>query len=201
MAQYVFNEQVKKHFGYLMDDYGFSVAEERYDAEIFGNSLVRFRLGPTQVRVVLDKGQVRAEMAPYPEIRGRWFILSEVIGFLAPEADERGEIVVPDGRDYDRKVDWQLARMARILRQYCKPVLRAEFSQWDEMDEAARRESMEIYRALTGKEPMVIDSKEAREKLWIEEGRRRYEARTGKRLPRQGECAEDGEQRGQQDDS
>lgn len=179
MGQYVFAEQIKKHFHYLIDDYGFSVIDERYDHEAFGNSLVQFRSSTTDVVVVLDKGQVLIDISPYPEIPNYRFGLATVVEFLSPDADEPAYIFPEKWDNYYGMIDWQVTRLTRVLRQYCAPVLRGEFSKWKEMDEIRRKETEDRYRALTGKVPIEIVSEEIREKIQREESRRQYRALKG----------------------
>ncbi len=182
MEQYVFAEQVKERFRYLIDDHGFSVVDERYDPEAFGNSLVDFQSSNTVIRVLLDRGQVLIDIGPCPRSPDYWFGLASVVEFLAPEADEPAYIFPETWDSYYDKIDWQVVRLARVLRQYCAPVLRGEFSRWKEMAERRSKEAGDIYRALTGKDPIKITSEELGEKIRKEENRRRYRALTGKDL-------------------
>ncbi len=64
MNQHSFIERVRTSFQYLIDDYGFSVKDERYDPQSFGNSLVEFRSKETAIRLVLDRGQVLIDLGP-----------------------------------------------------------------------------------------------------------------------------------------
>ena len=182
MEKYVFAEQVKKHFHYLIDEYGFSVVDERYDAEAFGDSLVQFQSSTVDLSIILDRGQVLIDIGPHPESPDYRFGLVSVIEFLAPEADEPAYIFPETWDNYYDMIDWQVTRLARVLQQYCAPVLRGEFSQWKEMAERRRKEARDTYRALTGKDPIEITSKELAEKVQKEEERRRYRALTGKDL-------------------
>lgn len=176
MKQHTFAERVKKHFNYLIDDYGFSVVAEKYDPEAFGNSLVDFQSRTTAVRVLLDKGQVLIDIRPLTDPQSSWFNLASVVEFLAPEADEPVYIFPESWDDYYDMIDWQVSRVARVLRKYCAPVLQGEFSQWREMDERRSKSAEKGYRALTGRDfPQPVNLKEVRE----EEKRREYRARTG----------------------
>lgn len=164
MKEHAFAEQVKKHFHYLIDDYDFSVVNEKSDPEAFGNSLVDFQSGTTAVRVTLDRGQVLVDMRPLTESSTSWFSLGSVVEFLAPEADEPVYVFPETWDHYYDMINGQVSRMARVLRQYCAPVLRGEFSQWKEIDERTRKGAEEEYRALTGKDfPKAMDLKEVQE--------------------------------------
>mgnify|MGYP000219498111 CR=1 FL=1 len=159
MTQYIFTEQAKQHFHYLIDDYGFSVVDERYEPEAFGNSLIQFRSSAIDIMVVLDRGQVLIDVSPYPRLSNYQFGLATVVKFLAPEANEPVYIFPETWEDYDDMIEWQLTRLARMLRQYCAPVLRGEFSDWETMNECRKKEAEEEYRRLIGKDPIRVASK------------------------------------------
>jgi len=177
MKQHAFAEQVKKHFHYLVDDYGFSVVDEKHDPEAFGNSLVDFQSSTAVIRVLLDRGQVLVDIRPSIEPPTFWFDLGSLVEFLAPEADEPVYVFPETWDNYYEMIEWQVARLARVLRQYCALVLRGEFSQWREIDKRRKKSAEEGYRALTGKDlPQAIDLKRVQE----EEERRQYRSLTGK---------------------
>ena len=118
MEQYVFVEQVKKRFRYLTDDYGFSVVDERYDPEAFGNSLVQFQSSLVGVRVALDRGQVLIDIGSSSEPQVSWFSLPNVVKYLAPELDELAYVFPERWDDYYHMVDWQVIRLAHLLQRY-----------------------------------------------------------------------------------
>ncbi len=159
MTQYIFTEQAKQHFHYLIDDYGFSVVDERYEPEAFGNSLIQFRSSAIDIMVVLDRGQVLIDVSPYPRPSNYQFSLATVVKFLAPEANEPAYIFPETWEDYDDMIEWQLTRLARVLRQYCVPVLRGEFSDWKTMNECRKKEAEEGYKRRTGKDPINVAAK------------------------------------------
>jgi hypothetical protein len=176
MSEYDFAKRAKSFFSYLIEEYGFSVATEMYDAEAFGNSLVEFRSDAVELRVVLDRGQVLIDMGPYPEVPGFRFGLPLVVDFLAPGALNSVYVFPEEWNDYYGMIDWQLDRLAQVLRQCCGSVLSGEFSQWKEMYESARTQAEDTYRATTGKNPIRIVSKEIQEQLLREVDRRRDKA-------------------------
>lgn len=156
MTQYKFIEQTKRHFRYLIDDYSFSVVDEEYDPEAFGNSLVRFRSSTADVVLVLDRGQVLIDINPYPMMQDCQFGLPSVVKFLAPEVSEPAYIFPETWENYNDMIDSQLERLARVLRQYCSSVLRGEFSDWEALSDSRKKEAEEGYRRFTGMDPIVI---------------------------------------------
>jgi hypothetical protein len=144
MAPFRFAERVRQHFHYLVDDLGFSVMEESHDPEAFGNSLVRFRRHAVDVLVVLDRGQVLVDIRPRRAgLSSSQFGLASLVRFLAPESEEPAYVFPESWDAYHEMVEWQLKRLARVLRQYCLPVLTGEFSGWEALDARRAQEARE----------------------------------------------------------
>jgi len=129
-----FFDQVKKHFRYLIDDYGFSVVYERYDEKVFGNCIVVFQSKDCRIRVVLDRGDIFVQIGPLsapavwsPASSHLWFDLGTIIAFLTQEAKaDRAEwfYIPPDEPlDHDARIDWQLNKLADTLQSYGKQIL------------------------------------------------------------------------------
>ena len=154
MSQHEFTEQAKTHFHYLVDEYGFAVAEERQDPEAFGNGLVRFHSDDVDVIIVLDRGQVLIDFSPRGVVAGDQFGLPSVVSFLTSKAAEPVYVFPETWDDYDDVIEWHLERLARLLRQTCAPVLRGGFSDWKAIRDLRRSEAEEAYRSIAGEEPI-----------------------------------------------
>jgi len=166
MNDYVFADQAKTKFRYLIDSYGFTVVDELYDPEAFGNSLVQYRSASLDIYIILDRGRVLVDIAPYPNVSNYRFGLLSFIEYLAPELGEIEYIYPDEPEDYNGKIDWQVERVAGLLQQYCaEPVLTGEFSAWAELDERREKEALTAYRKMTGKDPIKIESEALREEL------------------------------------
>lgn len=168
----MFIEPIKRRFSFLTNDYHFQVVEELYAPEAFGNSLVQFRSTNVEITVVLDRGQVQVDIAPYPNVPNYRFGLPTLVEYLAPESGETDYVYPGELTDYDEKIDWQINRLATLLEQYGRPVLTGEFSAWQEVNERRQRQALLAYRQLTGREPLNIESKQLGEKLQQEINRR-----------------------------
>ena len=163
MEQFV--ELVKKHFQYLLDDYGFSVVDERYEPQVFGNSLVQFHSSNMEIMIVLDRGHVSIDISPHPNPLGYQFGLSTILEYLVPEVERLAYDYSEAPDDYYSRIIWQITRFAPLLHEHCDKVLRGEFSDWKEMDERREKRALREYRALTGKDPIKIESEEFRDIL------------------------------------
>lgn len=154
MDKDIFFERVKEEFHYLVSDYGFTITEEIYDAQAFGNSFVGFvsTMNGMGIGIALDRGQVTVDIRPSPGSK-KIFGLVTMVRFLAPDFSEEVYASPPKAFDtYHDRVDWQVKRIARILRQYCEPILKGEFTEWEEMDKMGNAYARRLYKSLTGKD-------------------------------------------------
>ncbi len=179
MTGSMFNEQVKRQFRYLIEDYGFSVVDERYDPEAFGNSLVDFQSDSIVMRVLLDRGQVMIDFRPRAGPSKSWYGLDSVVEFLAPEADGPAYIFPETWDNYQDMINWQVDRLASVVQRYCARVLRGEFSGWEEIAETRSRKATSEYQALTGKSPVRIASEELGRAIRREEEKRGIKGAVG----------------------
>jgi hypothetical protein len=129
-----FADLVKKHFQFLIDDYGFSLGSEDH-------FLVQYRTSECRVHIGLDRCQVLVELRPERAsiCQDAWVGLGEVVLYKDPSVRFRN---APHPTEYNRDpvayLNKQLPRLARWLRQYCEEMLRGDFS---------RRETLEKLRA------------------------------------------------------
>jgi hypothetical protein len=73
-------------------------------------------------------------------------------------------------------VDLQLERLARIVHQYCEPILTENFRRWQEMYEVNKKQAEGVYRAITGKDPVKIVSEECQRRILNEIDERKNNA-------------------------
>jgi hypothetical protein len=133
----MFAELVMKHFKYLIDSYGFTVAKEE---PIHGGTVVEFRSRYCRVRVVLDRCQVVVEIGPNKLFNKPWFDLSYVILFKDPDSHFEYEFD-PEGYVQDRESsqDRQVRRVAELTRRYCEEMLRGDFSSQEDLKRFIRQ--------------------------------------------------------------
>jgi hypothetical protein len=143
-----FSEQARKHFQYLINDYGFSQEDRRHrsDYEIVfrRKSLFQPKKG-CRIRVVKDRGQVLVDIAPL-WTPNDWFDLCDVVSYLTRRTGEPWEYKFPDrslGR-YER-IEWQLEYVSEALRLHLDAIL--QLFQKDTFEQK-RRELKEYGREL-----------------------------------------------------
>lgn len=128
------NELIKKAFMFLIDEYGYTVESEIYSPEIMGNSVVIYNSQSTGIKVVVDRSQVLINIGELSLPEKEWLEFGDVIKYFNPEINEaydfsRGSL---DNQAY---IESQAKRLALLLRQYCDPLLRGDFSMQNRIKE------------------------------------------------------------------
>jgi hypothetical protein len=121
MERPIFFDQVKQHLQFLIDDYQFSVIEERYYPDAFGDCLVLMQSRDCRVSVGLDRGAVFVKVGSLAaadlDSPNSWFDIMNVTAFVtqgSPQEPLAYELP-DDALDPAAKTDWQLSRLSKIL--------------------------------------------------------------------------------------
>ncbi len=143
MTKENFNELVKRHFSYLVLDYGFSISEE---IPVSGNSLSRgvvvyisnFEktkpdIKQILIRIILDRGYVLIDIGSSDMNNRDLFGLTEIMKVVAPELNVNQKI------DFSKTAheitEPQVIKLAYIVRHYCAPLLEGDFSTGERLTE------------------------------------------------------------------
>ncbi|MCH7589365.1 MAG: hypothetical protein IIC78_15215 [Chloroflexi bacterium] len=146
-----FQEMVERNFSYLTNEFGFSMVR-KHSSESFGNALLEYQTEKTFLRIALDRSQVLIDVKPLSSTDDSWFGLPSLVEFLAPDFDETAYIFPEKWDDYDDMIEWQIERVARILRQYCEPILSGKFSKWKKVDKMRLKKIRREYKDITGED-------------------------------------------------
>jgi hypothetical protein len=141
MQKQKFNDVVKKHFKYLIDDYGFCIKEETLATDnplwqgivVYANeseSDLPFKKKPF-VRLVLDRGYVMLDIKSEEMTEREWFDISEVMKLIAPEVQVHEK--VDYSKDPYEIVETQIQNLSKLLVQYCDSLLKGDFSIGDQI--------------------------------------------------------------------
>jgi hypothetical protein len=141
MQKQKFNDVVKKHFKYLIDDYGFCIKEETPATDnplwqgivVYANESepdLPFKKKPF-VRLVLDRGYVMLDIKSGEMTEREWFYISEVMKLIAPEVQVREK--VDFSKDPYEIVETQIQNLSKLLVQYCDSLLKGDFSIGDQI--------------------------------------------------------------------
>lgn len=148
-----FAELVKQQFRFLIEQYGFSVVDEDKNPRIFGGRLVQFRSETTVVIVTDDQGSVTVDVGPVSEPRIAQYDLINIVSFLAPAEKMSSQINPPElARQPEKRIRYQVEKFASLLKQYCDPFLRGDFSRWIDVGRFIVECSRANYKAITGRE-------------------------------------------------
>jgi len=118
MTQPTFFDQVKKHFHYLIEQYGFSVIHEEVFPS-FDNAEVVFQSHDCRIRVLRERGEIYVDASPLPPT-DYWVDLVSIIRFLTQGTDTWQYEHISG--DYEFRIEWQLARVADKLRPYIRQI-------------------------------------------------------------------------------
>ncbi len=141
-------ELIKFHFRYLIDEYGFSIVDEEYFPEMMGNAIVVYESATSGIMVVIDRSQVLINVGKPSWPHRYWFEFSDVIQFFIPEIKEAYVFVNEDSPKNRIEIEVQINRLALLLRQYCEPLLRGDFSMHDKIREIETKRVEELLEHL-----------------------------------------------------
>ena len=146
-----FQELVVRHFSYISADKRFSMVRN-LGSESFGNALIEYQSKETILQISLDKSQVLIDIKPRSMTHTSWFGLPSLIEFLSPESNEAAYVFPDKWDDYDDMIEWQVKRVARILHQYCEPILSGKFTKWKKVAEMRLKKVQKEYKDITGED-------------------------------------------------
>lgn len=150
---YGFTELVKNHFHFLIAEFGFSNLNEDYNLRVSSDRLVEFRSEATIVIVVDDKYSVCVHVGPVLEPPIAQVELTTVISFLAPDEQVSAYISPPELKGQPQKrIRYQVEKKALLLKQYCEPFLKGDFSRWLDLENFIIEGARANYKKLTGKD-------------------------------------------------
>jgi hypothetical protein len=121
---------VRRYFSFLIREYGYSTREEIYSHESLGDALVEFWSPATLVSIRLDRFDIILLMGPFGEEKVARLSPEILIDFLTAGKNKLLEGHVESGGNLESKLEFELIRYAKVLREYCDPILRGDFSMW-----------------------------------------------------------------------
>jgi hypothetical protein len=136
-------ELIKRYFHYLVDEFGFSIDREGYSPEVMGNAVVVFVSTSTAVKVVVDRSQVLINIGELSWPEKDWFEFGDVVQFFNPNLKDVYDFS-GDSLDNQAYIVSQAKHLALLLRQYCEPLLRGDFSMQDKIREIEKKRVAEM---------------------------------------------------------
>lgn len=117
MASERFFELARQHFAYLSDECAFQVVREESFAG-FDSARQIWQSQGCRISVWLERGQVLVVCGPSDQ-SDEWYDALDVIEYLTGGREKWAYEFPHEKGDYEYRVEWQLGRLARMLRPYC----------------------------------------------------------------------------------
>jgi len=119
-----FELAIQSHLHFLLDEFGFSITEARYDQEM-GNAVVIFAKNKTRIEVVRDRGQALISLGDEGLNRRDWVEFTEAIKFLSDKSEPVYLFTLSNTPISD---DAQVLHLATLMREYCEQLLFGKMS-------------------------------------------------------------------------
>jgi len=124
MSLYSIEIGVHKYFGFLLDDFGFSIAEELYRQEM-GNAVVVFSKNQTCIELVKDRGQILVTLGDKSLTKWDWIEFAKAVQFFLENSDS----VYSFPSEYnDVTEELQLSHLSTLMKLHCTAILSGEMS-------------------------------------------------------------------------
>lgn len=135
------DELITLYFNYLITDFGFHVQKRLFDYSAMGNAIVEFRSSSIGIEIVTDRNAVSISVGDQLDEKREWVEFAFVLKHYAPALEH--VYVYPEytpGNTWDDIVLPQLDRLAKILRDYCEPLLKGDLSAMEKIKKIEREE-------------------------------------------------------------
>ncbi len=130
---YNFTGQIKQNFLYLIDEYGFSLTEELFSPESFGNALVIYSSEHVDITITLDRGEVLVDLTPAFDMSKRTYSLPVLLNYLNIRKSKAVHVAHEKRLDYNTQVIRQIEQVAQMLKRHCSSILIGQFTEWEFM--------------------------------------------------------------------
>ena len=161
MGKPKFNSLVKTYFGYLENQYGFALCEEKPDSTWLGSITYESKQKAFQgkqlvIQFILDRGYVDVQFNTIPQVAREWIDLAEIMKVIDPSAipyesadtSDITHITNPQPVSF-RKLDFsrnpndivedQLRNLSIFMSRYCASLLSGDISVFDQIIEARKK--------------------------------------------------------------
>jgi hypothetical protein len=132
------SDLIIQYFNYLIKEFDFNIEKKEFDPNMMGNAYVIFRSARVEIEIVIDRDQVLISLGDRKKSREKWFNYSDVLKLFAPSEvaysdledlfNEKRANHISNADTWDEVIEVQLDRLAVMLRRYCEPILKGDFS-------------------------------------------------------------------------
>ena len=124
MQPYSIETGVRNYFDFLLDDFGFSITEERY-RQGMGNAVVVFSHDQTCIELVKDRGQILAALGDLRLTRREWVEFAQAVRFFSGNP---GPVYSFPSVYNEVTEELQLSCVSKLMKQHCMPILSGAMS-------------------------------------------------------------------------
>jgi hypothetical protein len=147
-----FSLLVRKKLDYLISQYKYSFREELHSTEPFGDCLIEFWSSKTIVSIRLDRMDIVLLLGPLGEVESARLSLEVLVDFMTSRKKQFTAANFDFHGSFEERIEFHLERYASILREYCDPFLRGDFSLWIDALKYYVNYMRNYYCKLTGSE-------------------------------------------------
>ena len=139
------DEIIIQHFGYLKDDFGFHIDKREFDPSRSQRANVIFKSSVIGVQVAVDRNEAYIWIGDKKESSRNWLDFGFVLKYYAPFITQAYEIP-----EYVSGYTWldmvlpQLDRLAKLLREHCRPLLNGDLSGMETMVKMAKESNAKM---------------------------------------------------------
>jgi hypothetical protein len=124
MRQSNFEAAIQSHLHFLIDEFGFSITEARYEQEM-GNAVVIFAKNKTRIEIVRDRGQALISLGDEGLIRWDWVEFAEAVKFLSGKSEP---VYLFTSSSIPLSDDAQISHLSALMHAHCEQLLSGEMS-------------------------------------------------------------------------
>jgi hypothetical protein len=119
-----FELAIQSHLHFLIDEFGFSITEARYDQEM-GNAVVIFAKYKARIEIVRDRDQALISLGDEGLERWDWVEFAEAVEFLSGKLEP---VYLFTSSNTPLSDDAQVSHLSILMRRYCEPLLTGKIS-------------------------------------------------------------------------
>ncbi|MGA7193220.1 MAG: hypothetical protein WBW94_06280 [Anaerolineales bacterium] len=135
------DELITLYFNYLITDFGFHVQKRLFDYSVMGNAFVVFESSSVGIEIVIDRDAVSISIGDRSDEKQEWVEFAFVLKHYASTLER--VYVIPEktsDNTWEDVIKYQLDRLAKILREYCEPLLKGDLSAMESIKKTQREE-------------------------------------------------------------
>ena len=119
---------MKKHFEFLICDYGFLITEEKAASPSYLGALIKYTSKLTQVLVGMDRADVYIVMGRSDITRNELFEFTYVINYLNPAIEKPYKLHTELNKPLEGSIDIQSKFLSELMQENCKQILLSGFT-------------------------------------------------------------------------